>query len=141
MTLLALVLAAIDNVLRPVKLLGTRAESTARADLVPMLAWLAAHPLPERAIVFCHDCDVLANRLRLRAVHTRGFDGHDQVVLAEQIDRRGITHALLTWQDKPVMESRNREMDALQRALAPRARVVHETHGERARAVLLEIVR
>lgn len=137
---LMLLLALVEHADKPWKIRQLRAEVTERPDLVPMLEHLRRQPLPQGAVVLCHDIDVLALYLKVRGVHLRGHDAVDAAQLRSDLARRGVTHALLTWHYKDVMQGRNEWMRRIEQALAPVAKVLADLPGPHGcRSLLLRL--
>ncbi len=143
----ALIVVGIDNIRRPYKCLASREDVTGRPDIVLALDQLGARPLPADAVVLSHDCDIIARALGVPAIHLRGFSPDppdaDGPLLWNHLAARGATHALLTWQRKPVLFQRNAWLDAILASLAPPMATVFDVESEDglARAVLLRAPR
>jgi hypothetical protein len=136
---LCLALALVDNVPKPLKVLASRSDVSARADLALALAHTAEQPLPADAVLASQDADVFALRSGVRGVHLRNHDPDPG--LAARLRGRGVSHVLLTWQDNEHMQRRNAWMDGLEACLRPRAEVLYDSGDSagKARALLLRL--
>ncbi len=141
---LLLVGALADNLQRPMRDAAARVERTAMPSLEPLLGWLREHPSDSR-IVLSWDADVVAHEAKTKTVHLRGFPevlaAHGDAAFVHELRRRGVTHVVLTWMEKDVLDGFNRGMDRIHDVLADETEPVVEFASKepKARTLLLRM--